>query len=199
MMNELDFILVFIILVGAGVGLRRGLVRVFISIIGIHFTVLMAGYAYEPIGETVHRAANRIGIGLGLTAAQNLTYIVVVIAATVAVEVVSRSTFEETRLRPLRDLDNLLGGIAGVLYGALWAALFLVPSQYGIAQGSRAWSTAVNGSKLVPTLNNVFKVVVLNLVSILFIDGIPKLYLNRVTQKTSYLLFQLASLRYLFL
>lgn len=198
-MNELDFILVFIVLVGAGVGLRRGLVRVFISIIGIHFTVLVAGYGYERIGDTVHRAANRIGVDLGLTAAQNLTYIVIVIAATVTVELVSRATFEETRLRPLRDLDNLLGGLVGVLYGALWAALFLVPSQYGIAQGSRAWSTAVNGSKLVPTLNNVFKVIVLNPVSILFIDGIPELYLNRVTQKASYLLFHLASFRYLFL
>src|SRR3990170_736118 len=134
MVNELDYILVFIILLGVGIGLRRGLIRIVVSTIGIYFTVLVAGYAYEPIGDTLADGLARLGIPMETVGTHNFTYIVVVIAMTVVVELVSRSTFEVTRLRYLPSLDKLLGGIAGVFYGALWASLFLVPGQYSVAR-----------------------------------------------------------------
>ena len=194
MVNELDYILIFIILVGVGIGLRRGLVRVLISTVGIYFTVIVAGYAYEPMGDTLSGALSRLGINVSTTAAHNFSYLVVVIAMTVAVELVSRSTFEETHIRVLWRLDNLLGGIAGVFYGALWASLFLVPPQYGLAQTAGAWSTAVFQSELVPTLNRVFRDAVLDVVGIFFVGGTPELYLNPVSQRVAGLFLKLASL-----
>ena len=95
---------------------------------------------------------------------------------TVVVGLASRSFFEDTRLVGLRELDNLLGGIVGIVYGAMWASLLLMPVQYGIARTGGAWVQAVLESKLLPTLNDFFRVTVLEIVSLLFVDGVPPLY-----------------------
>lgn len=192
-MNELDFVLLFVILLGAFIGWRRGSIRVLISILGIYATVLVAGYAYDPMGWTMADAS-----GLGLTMMHNLSYLIVLVAMTVVVEIVSRVVFEDTRLAAMPKLDKLLGGIIGGLYGALWASLFLVPVQYGIARTGGAWTTAVYGSELVPTLNRIFRSAVLDILRILFINGIPGLYLNRVSLRVSQLFLGPASFRHLF-
>jgi uncharacterized membrane protein required for colicin V production len=185
--NELDYILLIIILTGVGIGLRRGLIRVLISTIGIYFSVVVAGYAYQPLGDILSNALDDVGIRIGIIAAHNFIYIVVMIAMTVTVEVVSRTTFEETRITSLRGLDTLLGGLAGIYYGVLWAALFLVAPQYGISQTGGGWSTAVSQSALVPRLNDIFQNGVLDVVSILFIGGTPELYLNGISRRVAYL------------
>jgi uncharacterized membrane protein required for colicin V production len=170
-MNELDFILLFVILVGIAIGMRRGLIRVLLSIVGIYFTVLVAGYVYDPMADTLTD-----GLGLGITMMTNFSYLVILVATTVAVEVASRSFFEGTRIVSIGALDNLLGGIVGILYGALWASLLLVPAQFGVATTGGVWTDAIRGSTLVPILNDIFRTVVLDVVRILFIDGIPPLY-----------------------
>jgi uncharacterized membrane protein required for colicin V production len=170
-MNELDFILLFVIVVGIAIGMRRGIIRVLISIIGLFFSVIVAGYAYDPMARTLTD-----GLGLGITMMANFSYLVVLAATTVAVEVASRSFFEGTRIVSIGALDNLLGGIAGILYGALWASLLLVPVQFGIASTGGVWTNAVRESTLVPILNDTFRTVVLDVGSFLFVDGIPRLY-----------------------
>ena len=52
-MNQLDIILLFIIVVSVATGLRRGLIRVLISVLGIYVTVVFVGYAHRPMGDTV--------------------------------------------------------------------------------------------------------------------------------------------------
>jgi uncharacterized membrane protein required for colicin V production len=170
-MNELDFILIFVILVGIAIGMRRGLIRVLISLVGIYFTVVVAGYVYDPMARTLSD-----GLGLGIIMMTNFSYLVLLAATTVVVEVASRSFFEGTRIVSLGALDNLLGGIAGILYGALWASLLLVPVQFGVATTGGVWTEAVQESALVPILNDVFRTVVLDVVGFLFVDGIPPLY-----------------------
>jgi uncharacterized membrane protein required for colicin V production len=187
MVNQLDYLLISIILAGVGVGLRRGLIRILISSVGIFFAVVVAGYAYAPIGKILSNGLGRLSIDLGIVPAHNLVWGIFVIAMLVLAEVLSRYTFEETRIRSLRGLDYLLGGIAGVFYGALLASLFLVPSQYGVARGGGAWTTALFESKLVPTLNGLFRDTVLDVVSILFVNGIPEIYLNSITRTLSHL------------
>jgi len=187
MVNQLDYLLISMILAGVAVGLRRGLIRILISIVGIYFAVVVAGYAYAPIGEILSRGLNRLSINLGVLPAHNLIWVMFVIAMMVLAEVLSRYTFEETRIHSLQVLDNLLGGIAGAFYGALLAALFLVPSQYGVARGGGTWTTALFESQLVPTLNRMFRDVVLDVVSILFVNGVPEIYLNSITRTLSHL------------
>jgi uncharacterized membrane protein required for colicin V production len=187
MVNQLDYLLISIILAGVAVGLRRGLIRILISSVGIYFAVVVAGYAYAPIGKILSNGLGRLSIDLGIVPAHNLVWGIFVIAMLVLAEVLSRYTFEETRIRSLRGLDYLLGGIAGVFYGALLASLFLVPSQYGVARGGGAWTTALFESKLVPTLNGLFRDTVLDVVSILFVNGIPEIYLNSITRSLSHL------------
>ena len=191
-MNELDYLVIFIIIMGVGIGLRRGLIRVLISIVGIYATVVVAGYFYKPAGDTISRAFDRIGIDVGLTGAHNFSYFIAVLAMTMVVELVSRSTFEGTRLRSFRTLDTPLGAVIGVFYGALWASLFLVPVQYSAARSGGAWIRAVNQSALVPTLNGVLRDAVLDVVGIFFLNGTPELFINQVFEQVSYLFLNLA-------
>lgn len=193
-MNELDIILVFILLVGVGVGFRRGLVRVFISTVGIYFTVVVAGYVYEPVGDTLSGGLDRLGIGVGLIGAHNFSYVVAVIAMTIIVELVSRSTFEQTRIGAVGRLDNVLGALFGIFYGALWASLFLVPGQYSVAESNSSWRAGITQSELMPVFNNVFQNTVLDIVGFLFIDGAPTLFVNPISRKVSSLIPMLSSL-----
>ena len=170
-MNELDFLLLFVILLGIAVGMRRGLIRVLISIVGIYATVLIAGYLYDPMARTLAD-----GFSMGITMMINFSYLVVIVAMTVVVEVASRSFFEGTRIISLGSLDNLLGGLVGIFYGALWAALLLVPIRFGIASSGGVWTTAVAESTLAPILNDIFRSAVLDVLRVLFINGIPSIY-----------------------
>ena len=193
MVNQLDYLLISIIFAGVAVGLRRGLIRILISIVGIYFAVVVTGYAYAPIGEILSRGLNRLSINLGVVPAHNLVWGVFLIAMMVLAEVLSRYTFEETRIPSLRGLDNLLGGLVGVYYGALWASFFLVPAQYSVAQTGGSWTTAVVQSNLAPTLNQIFQGAVLDLVSIFFINGTPELYLNPISERVAVLFMNLVS------
>jgi len=188
-MNELDFILLVIILGGAAIGLKRGVLRILFSIAGMYVSIAVIGYAYGPIGRTIAQA-----FGQNLSGTYNFSYVILLIATTVAVELVSRATFEETHLRATPYLDRLLGAAVGLVYGAFWASLFLVPVQYGISQTGGSWAQAVYQSQLVPTLNNIFASAVLDIVGLFFGDGVPALFLNGVSARVSYLLPALARL-----
>jgi uncharacterized membrane protein required for colicin V production len=193
-MNELDFILLFVILLGVVIGLRRGFIRILISIVGIYFTVLIAGYVCNPMARTLSGGLrDAFGAEDTLTTTVSLSYLVVLIAMTVIVEIVSRSTFEETHLPRLRGLDNLLGSLVGIWYGALWASLLLIPIQYG---GGGSWAESIRESMLVPTLNDVFRTSVLDIVSVLFINFSPGLYHWGVPQKELQLFLNLVCLRH---
>ena len=184
-MNELDVVLIGIILAGMIIGWRRGLIRVLISIASIYIIVIVAGYAYKPIGDTLVGGLGRLGIYVGTVGAHNFSYIVVVIALTVASELASRNSFEATQISSLGVFDNVLGVLVGIFYGMLWASLFLVPLQYSAASEASPWASAISGSTLVPTLNSVFQTAVLDIVSIFFINGVPALYRNPVSVQVS--------------
>jgi uncharacterized membrane protein required for colicin V production len=193
--NELDLIIIFIVFIGAFIGWRRGLVRVFISIFGIFVTVIVVGYLYELVGDIVSRSANRIGIGLGITQAEILVYIVSVIVMTAIVELLSRNTFEGTRIQSLGVFDNVLGALVGIIYGLLWASLLLAPAQYSVTQTGDTWRVTLFGATLVPALNSFFQHAVLDVVNIFFTGGVPKLYRNQVTAELSFLFLNLGSPR----
>ena len=58
-MNELDYLLLIIVVVGAAIGLRRGLIRVLISTVGIYLAVIVAGYAYRRSEEHTSELQSR--------------------------------------------------------------------------------------------------------------------------------------------
>lgn len=192
-MNQLDIVLIVIILAGIVIGWRRGLIRMLISIASIYIIVIVAGYVYKPIGDILVGGLGHLSIQVGTTGAHNFTYIIVVVGLTVAFELASRNSFEATQIRSLGVFDNVLGVLAGIIYGMLWASLFLVPLQYSAASEASAWASAISGSTLVPTLNRVFQSAVLDIVGIFFINGVPALYRNSVSIRVFSLLRPVAS------
>ncbi len=170
-MNELDYLLLFVILLGVVAGLQRCLVRLLISVVGMYITILVAGYLYDTIGWTIADAFN-----LGLTGMHNFAYVLVLVIMTVIVEVVSFIAFEETHLPALRKLDNLLGGVVGVFYGALWAAIVLLLIEYGLAGPGSTMRPYIQHSTLAPNLNEMLDQAVFNVLRPLFTGGLPAIY-----------------------
>lgn len=170
-MNALDLILLFVIVVCVAISFRRGLIRVLISILGMYVTVLVAGYLYDTIGWTLSDA-----FGLSLTSMHNFAYLLVVVVVTVVVEILSIAVFEDTRILSLRKLDNLLGGLVGIFYGVLWAAILLVMIKYGVGRTGGTWTDFVLTSTLLPDINNIFDTTVLNIVRPLFLGDFPIIY-----------------------
>jgi uncharacterized membrane protein required for colicin V production len=180
--NELDFILIFIILLCVFIGWRRRSVRVCISIVGFYATVIVIGYLYGPLSDIGRRAFNRLGLGdMGITQSEILTYIILLVVMTVIVELLSRNTFVETYILSIGILDPILGAVVGIFYGLFWASLFLVPSQFSVAQTGDTWTATLYGSTLVPILNDFFQTAVLDVVSIFFTRGVPELFRNKVS------------------
>ena len=106
-MNELDFILIIIILMCVFIGWRRRVVRVLLSIVGLYAIVIIIGYLYGPLSDIGRRAFNRLGLGtMGVTQSEILTYLLLLVALTVIVELVSRNTFVETHVLSLGIFDN---------------------------------------------------------------------------------------------
>lgn len=170
-MNELDYVLLFIILLGVVVGWRRCLVRQLISVAGMYPTLLFAGYLYDIMGWTLADA-----FGIGLTSMHNFSFVLVVVILTFLLELLSYKLFEGTQLPALHKLDNLLGGLVGVFYGALWAATVLILIQYGITRTGGTLETYVRESTLTPDLNSMLDQAVFNILNPLFTGDLPKMY-----------------------
>jgi uncharacterized membrane protein required for colicin V production len=170
-MNELDFVLLFIILLGVVVGWRRCLIRQLISVAGMYPTLLIAGYLYDIMGWTIADA-----FGIGLTSMHNFSFVLVVAIMTFIWELLSYKFFEGTRLPALHKLDNLLGGMVGIFYGALWAATMLILIQYSITRTGGSLETFVQESTLTPDLNSMLDQAVLKVLNPLFTGDLPKMY-----------------------
>lgn len=187
-MEPIDILLGAVILVGAAIGLRRGVIRVLLSIVGIYPSLIVIGYGYQPISQALSGA-----FSMDRVFTDNFAYVVLLIAVTVAVELLSRTVFEETHLRAIGGLDNVLGGLIGLLYGALWASLLLVPVQYDIyaTLHTSAWTEAVFASDLIPRLNDIFQTGVINIVGIFFSRPMPYLFRNPVYDQLAQFFFNL--------
>jgi len=170
-MNELDYVLLFIILLGVVIGLRRCLIRLLISIVGMYLAILVAGYLYDIMGWTLADA-----FGIGLTSMHNFSFVLVVVVMTFILELLSYKFFEGTQLPVLHKLDNLLGGMVGIFYGALWAAIVLILIQYGITRTGGTLEHYVRESTLVPNLNSMLDQAVFNILNPLFTGGLPEMY-----------------------
>jgi len=182
--EQIDILLGAVILVGAAIGLRRGVIRILISMVGMYPSLIIIGYSYRPISQALSGA-----FSMDRVFTDDFAYVVLLIAVTVAVELLSRAVFEVTHLRAIGKLDHALGGLVGLLYGALWASLLLLPIQYHIyaTHYTSPWTEAVLASDLIPRLNDVFQTGVINIVGIFFSRPMPDLFRNDV----SHLLAQL--------
>jgi membrane protein required for colicin V production len=115
--NWLDIILVIFLILSAFIGLKQGLVRTIIPLVGLIVGVLVAGSYYDAL-------ANRILHSHSIAAylfAFFITVVIFLVAATILAVVLQKVL----SLTILGCLDRLAGGIIGLAMGCIIAGTLL--------------------------------------------------------------------------
>lgn len=137
-MNELDYAVIFVMLVSIGVGAVRGAIREVINIagwvvafIGAHaFAGTLAPYFADWMAEPVYRVA--------------LAWIAIFLAVLIVAAMIASLASELVRKLGLSGLDRVLGALIGVARGALLVlVLTLVAGMTKFPQTSM-WKSAAS-------------------------------------------------------
>src|SRR5262245_22687356 len=148
-MNALDVGLVVLLVLGAGIGLARGFVRILIGILSLVVAFILASRYQDQIAAVMtarHVAETPARIG---------AYVLVFLATMIAGGLVAWVVGKLLKLAMLSLPDRLAGGALGIL-AALLAAAFLV---HPLAASSPGGSRLLANSTLAPYVSVVADVV----------------------------------------
>lgn len=169
----LDFLLLLGGLGGLFLGLRRGFLRMILSIIALFLATAFATLLTTPLVNVfVERSGSQAETPKGIVFAGLL------IALYAILESLMRSSFPETRIYSLGSLDNVLGLLispAWTLMALALVTLILGYTSFAItnSQGGGLLGGWINSSGLVSLLKDFFHIP-LTLMRFLFPGGLPQ-------------------------
>ena len=145
-MNWLD-ILILICLAAALIGgLKTGIVRGVVNLAGIILGIFLAGMYYETVGGWLGFISNE-------NAARTVAFVAIIVVVMVLAGLVGALLHKILSSIMLGWLDHLIGGILGLLIGAVaWGAMLAIWVKFSTAG-------AVSGSALASILLDKFPLV----------------------------------------
>jgi len=144
-MNALDIGLLVLFVVGAGIGLARGFVRILIGILSLVVAFFLASRYQDAIaGVLTSRHVSETPARIG-------AYVLVFIATMIAGSLVAWVVGKILKLAMLSWADRLAGGALG-LVGALLAAAFVV---HPLVASTRGGSRQLETSRIAPYVSVV--------------------------------------------
>ena len=144
-MNAFDVILVAVLIVGAILGLTRGLMRIVIGLLSILVAFFLASRFQDPVAEFF------IAHHVGETTARIAAYAVIFLGTMIAGGLVARLVGKILKLAMLSWADRLAGAAVGIVCAALAGAFLVHPLASSAIGGSRLLA----GSTLAPYLATV--------------------------------------------
>ena len=144
-MNALDIGLIILIVLGAGIGLARGLVRILIGILSLVVAFFLASRYQDQL------AAVMTSRHVAEAPARITAYVLVFVATMIAGGLVAWVVGKILKLAMLSFPDRLAGGALGILAALLAAAFLVHPLVASSPDGSRLLAT----SKLAPYVSVV--------------------------------------------
>jgi len=144
-MNALDIALLIVVVIGTGIGLARGFVRILIGILSLVVAFFLASRYQDAIaGVLTSRHVSETPARIG-------AYVLVFIATMIAGSLVAWVVGKILKLAMLSWADRLAGGALG-LVGALLAAAFLV---HPLVASTHGGSQLLETSKFAPYVSVV--------------------------------------------
>ena len=160
-MNALDIGLIVLIVLGAGIGLARGLVRILIGILSLVVAFFLASRYQDQIAAVL--TSRHVSEGPARIAAYVLVFMATMIAGGLVAWVVGKLL----KLAMLSFPDRLAGGALGIVAALLAAAFLVHPLVASSPEGSRLLAS----SKLAP-----YVTVVADLGNAMAPDAVAKRY-----------------------
>lgn len=116
-MNWLDIILTVVLVIPAFMGLRMGIIKAVLSLVGLVVGVVMAGNLYKPVSNIFSFINNE-------QVANVLAFALILVLVMVAAAFLARLLRTITKVVMLGWVDNIGGAVFGFLFGAIfWGAI----------------------------------------------------------------------------
>jgi membrane protein required for colicin V production len=120
-LNPFDVLIVLALLAGVALGFVRGLVRMILSLLVLYLAAVAAMTLYTSLGNWL-----RVVAGLPLSLSQSLSFLVILILISAAINFVLRRTYKHTELPGVRQIDQLGGMIVGFFLSVVWIGLSIL-------------------------------------------------------------------------
>jgi membrane protein required for colicin V production len=151
-MNTLDTLLVVVLMISTALGLYWGLIRQLLSVVGLIAGIVLATRYGDRVAEALSSFISND------MATQVLGFLFVLIAVSAAASLLATILRRSVGLLFLGWADHMLGGLLGLLQGALACTVILMI--VALAPSER-FSNALIDSRIVPWLARVAGVVLL--------------------------------------
>lgn len=169
----LDILILFGLLGGILLGLRRGLAKMLLSTLMLFLATVFAALLYYPLIN--------LFAGLGGGAASQRTGAAIVFFGLLVVfyavlEYALHRNYPHMKIRALGNADNILGAIVGIVWAVLGMSLIVLIASYSAATvGGQASlvNDMVSTSALTTLLRKFFKLPV-SAIRLLFPTGLPE-------------------------
>lgn len=143
-MNWLDIVIIVVIGIGAFIGLRKGIIRMSLTLAGLIVGIVVAGRYYEPLSQYLTCISSPTWAGI---AAFSIIFIGIMVVAAL----LSRLLEKAASAIMLGWANRVVGAILGFLMGSLFCgAVLAIWVKYLGTPG------AVTESQIAPLLLNVF-------------------------------------------
>ncbi len=167
-MNFVDYMLILILLVGAGYGAAKGPVRQLTGLVSIWLGLIISLWLYKPFSVKILGGVFKTASPLVLDSFSFITLLILFTAIVQGIFIFTTKAPEEKRKKGKKDLNemldrvdkglnfsilNALGGLLmGFLVTAVWLSIFLAIIQYFLSAGvgSGAFSVQLSHAALLP-------------------------------------------------
>ena len=117
-MNGLDIFLIIALVIPAFIGLRMGIIKAVLSLVGLIVGVVLAGNFYEPVSKLFGFIHNE-------DVAHILAFILILVLVMVAVILLARLLKSVIKLVLMGWVDNVGGAVLGFLSGFIFLSAIL--------------------------------------------------------------------------
>ena len=117
-MNWLDIVLLIMLVIPAFIGLRQGLIKAVLSLVGLIIGVVLAGYLYKPV-------SNIFGFTNNENVAYTLAFILILVLVMLAAFLLARLFKAIISTVMLGWVDNVGGAVLGFLSGFIFLSAIL--------------------------------------------------------------------------
>ena len=117
-MNWLDIVLLIMLVIPAFIGLRQGLIKAVLSLVGLIIGVVLAGYLYKPV-------SNIFGFIDNENVAYTLAFILILALVMLAAFLLARLLKAIISTVMLGWVDNVGGAVLGFLSGFIFLSAIL--------------------------------------------------------------------------
>jgi membrane protein required for colicin V production len=145
-MNTLDTLLVVVLMISAALGLYWGLIRQLLSVVGLIAGIVLATRYSERVADALSSFISNA------MATQVLGFLFVLIAVSAAASLLATILRRSVGLLFLGWADHMLGGLLGLVQGALACTVILMI--VALAPSDR-FASALTDSRIVPLLARV--------------------------------------------